>query len=134
MFSLGSHRGSFGLSQRINGLVDFPASRKITCKRPLHPGPPPRQEKRTSPPATRLSDSACQLSKNYKPFLWRRLRAKPFVAGLLNCTDDVPKLFRSDSARAENSNLTCAHECRSCLVRRHKSYCATGISSNGPGV
>jgi len=35
--------------------------------------------------------------KNYKPFLWRRLRAKLFVAGLLNCTEDVPKYRSSDT-------------------------------------
>jgi hypothetical protein len=40
------------------------------------------------------SQATNQLSKNYKPFLWRRLRAKPFVTGLLNCTEDVPK-YRS---------------------------------------
>jgi hypothetical protein len=33
-----------------------------------------------------------QLSKNYKPFLWCRLRAKLFVTGLLNCTEDVPSI------------------------------------------
>ncbi len=71
------------------------------------------------------------MSKNYKPFLWRRLRATPYVSSLLNCTEDVPKYRSSDSARAETSNLSCTHECRSCLVRRYKSYCATAISSNG---
>lgn len=38
-----------------------------------------------------------QLSKNYKPFLWCRLRAKLFVTGLLNCTEDVPKYGSSDT-------------------------------------
>jgi hypothetical protein len=42
-----------------------------------------------------------QLSKNYKPFLWRRLRAKLVAAGLLNCTENVPKYRNSDSVRRE---------------------------------
>jgi hypothetical protein len=42
-----------------------------------------------------------QISKDYRLFIWRLLRAKPFLTRLLNCTEDVPKYRSSDSARAE---------------------------------
>src|SRR6267142_3368480 len=81
--------------------------------------------------------SGYEPSENYKPFLWRRLRARPFVTRLLNCTEDVPQRT-SDSTRAENSNLTWAHEPLLCCsligLLRAWLFARTGLERSRPAA
>jgi hypothetical protein len=57
--------------------------------------------------ATRFQQAANQRSENYKPFFWCRLRAKPFVASLLNGTEDGTEIskFRLCASKNVKSDL-----------------------------